>query len=417
MSLADDRFLFVSNEGGRYAVYAGDPDAPGEGASFVRLTEAAYASAAAYEPQSGRLYYRGLHPDGYALFDQAADPSGAGREPTPFETPPAESEPASAEVEVQGPLRRGGYADNLLTLFPRLLAPQLSLDFAGGRYLAGLAAYGTSALGDIRYYAGGLIDVLTGAPAAQGGLWLLLPPFAFSFLGSSLDSGWLEATVEATVLRRLAPLGRSLTLGLTAFLSGAGLADKQYEPFAGFGLAGPLDELSGRIGALLQRLELGSRDNRVALLGQLSLTHAFPFGAAVLSLLALHDLQGQPWRLPAPRGYQAGLAAVSGLSLDLDFPFRLLRIRKGFWNPPLYVQDLYLSPFAAAATNELLEWQLAAGAELHWEIKAFAAYTGWPADLVLRLAVNREGMFSVGVLFVVVELTEGIWPDYRRRIR
>jgi hypothetical protein len=416
MSLAGDRLLFVSNEGGRYAVYAGDPDAPGEGASFVRLTEAAYASAAAYEPQSGRLYYRGLHPEGYALFGQTADPSGAGQEPVRFETR-AETGSAAGPAVPEGAFRRGGYADNLLTLFPRLLAPQLSLDFTGGRYLAGVAAYGTTALGDVRYYAGGLIDVLTGSPAAQGGLWLLLPPLSFSFQGSTLDSGWLEATVEAPLLQRLAPLNRSLSLGLSVFLSGPDLADKQYEPFADFDLAGPLDELSGRIGALLQRVELGSRDDRAALLAQLSLSHAFPFGAAELSLLAVHDLQGLPWQLPAPRGYTEGLAAVSGSTLDLDFPVRLLKIRQGLWNPPLYLQDFYLSPFAAAALTERLEWQLAGGAELHWELKAFAAYIGWPADLVLRLAVNRERMFSVAFLLIVAGLPEGIWSDYRRRIR
>jgi hypothetical protein len=419
MSLAGDRFLFVSNEGGRYAVYSGDPDAPAESQAFVRLTDAPYASAASYEPQTGRLYYRGLHPDGYALFSQAADPDGTGREPSRFEPPAEPGIEAAAEqagAEVRGSLRRGGYGDNLLTLFPRLLAPVVELDFSSNRYLAGLSVLGTSALGDIRYHAGGLIDVLTGAPAAQGGLWLLLPPLSFAFQGSTLDSGWLELSAEAPLLRRLAPLGRSLTLGLTAFLSGAGLAEKQYEPFVGFGLARPLDELAGSFGALLQRVELGSLRNRVALHGQLSFTYAFPFGAGKAALQAVHDLQGLSWRLPAPRGYEAGLSAVSGLGLDLDFPIRLLRIRQGFWNPPLYVQDIYFSPFGAAAVNERLEWQVAAGAELHWETKAFAAFTGWPADLILRLAVNREGSVSMGIIFAVAGLPEEIWPSRGRII-
>jgi hypothetical protein len=419
MSLAGDRLLFVSNYNGRYAVYAGDPDAPAESRAFARLTDSPYASAASYEPRTGRLYYRGLHPDGYALFGRAAGPNGTGREPSRFEPPaePAtEAGAGSCGTEAEGSLRRGGYGDNLLTLFPRLLAPVLELDFSRSRYLAGLSVLGASALGDIRYYAGGLIDALTGAPAAQGGLWLLLPPLSFSLQGSTLDSGWLELSAEAPLLRRLAPLGRSLTLGLTAFLSGAGFAEKQYEPFAGFGLAGPLDELTGRFGALFQRLELGCLRNRAALHGQLSFSHAFLFGAAKASLQAVHDLQGLPWGLPAPRGYQAGLAAVSGLSLDLDFPIRLLKIRQGFWNPPLYVQDLYFSPFAAAAVNERLEWQVAAGAELHWETKAFAAFTGWPADLILRLAVNREGLVSVGIIFAVAGLPGEIWPGRGRII-
>jgi hypothetical protein len=419
MSLAGDRLLFVGNENGRYAVYAGDPEAAAESRTFVRLTDVGYASAAVYDPASGRLYYRGLLSDGYALFGVDADLQEAGRESSRLE-PPAETLPADASAgrtaEPGSPPRRGGYGDNLLTLFPRLLVPALELDSARSRYLAGLTAYGTSAIGDIRYYATGLIDVQTGAPAAQGGLRLLLPPLTLSFLGSTLDSGSLEATVEALLLQRLAPFGRSLTLGLSAFLSGAGFPEKTYEPYLGFSLAGPLDELAGTFGVPLERVELGSARDRLALRGELSYAHSFLFGALKASVGGVHDLYGLPWRLPVPRGYAAGLAASSGLVLDLDFPVRMLRIRQGIWNPPLYVQDLYLSPFAVAALNERLDLQAAAGAEMHWETKFLAAYNGWPADLILRAAVNKQGIFSVGFFIAAAGIPEGLWPFQGRRL-
>jgi hypothetical protein len=130
--------------------------------------------------------------------------------------------------------------------------------------------------------------------------------------------------------------------------------------------------------------------------------------------MGVHDFERLPSPLPVLRGYAAGLAASSGLTLDLDFPLRLLKIRQGFWNPPLYVQDVYLSPFAAAALNERLELQAAAGAEMHWETKVLAVYTGWPVDLILRAAVNREGLFSFGFFLAVAGLLEELWP-YRRR--
>jgi hypothetical protein len=419
MSLAGDRLLFVANENGRYAVYAGDPDAAEEFRPSVRLTDADYASAAAYDPTGGRLYYKGLHAGGYALFGMDLDLRGvgwgaAGPEPQAASLPAAGAKDRTAPAEV--PARRGGYGDNLLTLFPRLITPTLSLDTVRGRYLAGLSVLGTSALGDIRYHVSGLLDVQTGAPAAQGGFCYLLPPLTFSLLGSTLDSGSLEATLEAPLLRRLTPLGHSLTLGLSAVLSGADLAARYYEPFLGFSLAGPLNEIIGTVGAPFERLELGSLQNSLAVRGQIAFTQALLFGALKVSLLGIHDFERQPWRLPAPRGYSEGLAASSGFTLDLDIALRLLKIRQGFWNPPLYVQDVYFSPFATAALNEELELQAAGGLEMHWEIKVLAAYTGWPVDLILRAAVNREGLFSFGFFLAVPELLEELCPIHQRRI-
>jgi hypothetical protein len=417
MSLAGDRLLFVCNENGRYAVYAGDPDAAEEFRPSVRLTDAEYASAAAYDPAGGRLYYRGLHPQGYALFAVDLDLRGAGwgaggPEPQAAALPPTGGEDRTALAEI--PARRGGYGDNLLTLFPRLIAPALSLDMANSRYLAGLSILGTSALGDIRYYASGLLDVQTGAPAAQGGFWYLLPPLTFSLAGSTLDSGSLEAAVEAPLLARLAPVGRSLTLGLSAVLFGAECAAKYYEPFLGFSLSGALDEIAGAVGVPFERIELGSQRNSLAVSGQLAFSHAFPFGALKVSLLGVHDFEGLAWWLPAPRGYAGRLAASSGMTLDLDIPFRLLKIRQGLWNPPLYVQDVFFNPFATAALNQGLEWQAAGGLEMHLETKVLAAYTGWPVDLILRAAVNREGFFSLGFFLAVAGLLEELWPIQRR---
>jgi len=91
------------------------------------------------------------------------------------------------------------------------------------------------------------------------------------------------------------------------------------------------------------------------------------------------------------------LAGETGLSLNLDFSIRLLKIRTGLWNPPLFLQDVYVVPFAGLALTDALDRQFAGGLELHWELKALAMQSGWPLDLFVSLAVDGAGTPSVAL--------------------
>jgi hypothetical protein len=91
--------------------------------------------------------------------------------------------------------------------------------------------------------------------------------------------------------------------------------------------------------------------------------------------------------------------------VNLDFSVRLLRIRVGTWNPPLFLQDVYVVPFAGAAVSD--QSQASAGLELHWELKTLAVWSGLPLDLALGLAVNGEGTPS---LFINLEPALGELP-------
>jgi hypothetical protein len=394
LDFAGGGLRFAANYGGRFAVYACDPDGGGP----VRLTEAPYAVSPALDPATGLLWYVGLSPEGYALYSlqprpvHVETPTGAPRAP--------ETEPAASAA-----YRDGGYGDNLLTLAPRLLLPVLAADTARGSYLAGATVLGRSALGDISYAVTGLVDLETGAPAAEASLSLITVPLSWNLAAGTTEGGWLAGSVELPVLRRLAPFSRRLSLGLAGLLYGEGFSGRTLAPFLGFGLGWPLDTVEGLVSLPFQRVELGSAENRARLDGELVFEHSFRFGALRVAAEGFHRLDGGKSSLAALRGNPAGLTGQSGVAANLDFSVRLFQIRTGTWNPPLFLQDVYLVPFAGAAVSD--QSQASAGLELHWELKTLAVWSGLPLDLAVGLAVNGEGAPS---LFISLEPAMGELP-------
>jgi hypothetical protein len=391
MDFTGGRLSFVANYDGRHAVYAWDP----EGAGLARLTSAPYAASPALDAATGRLWYVGLNPQGYALYEvPPQSPAELGIAPAPAAAAaaavaaPATSEPSEYRV--------GGYARNLLTLGPRVLAPVLTADTAGSSYLAGAAVFGRSALGDLAWSVTGLVDLASGAPAAEASLEILTPPLAWSLAASSRPEGWLGAAVQAPVFRRLTPLAGSLELGLAGYLyDGPGFPGRALEPFLAGSLGWPLDTLEWRAAFWLERVEWGALENRARLGAELTFEHSFRFGALRAGLEGFQHLDGGQSRVASLRGNAAALQGGAAAVGNLDFFLRLLQIRAGSWNPPFFLQDVYLVPFAGAACSDLGQMQAAAGLELHWELKALAVWTGLPLDLSVGLAVNGEGQPSL----------------------
>jgi len=325
----------------------------------------------------------GLEAEGYALYNVQPAPVAV--------QPPAGEAPEGAASLLSGQaFRAGGYSPNLLTLAPRLLLPVLTVDAAG--YLGGAMVLGRSALGDLAYSVTGLVDLPTGAPAAEASLQLLTPPLAWSLAASTLQGGWLGAAVQVPVFHRLTPLARSLDFGLAGYLyDGQGFPGRALEPFLDYGLGWPLDALEGRAALWLERVEWGASENQARLEGEFSFVHSFRFGALRAALEGFYRLDGGEGSLARLRGNAKGVAGGSAAALNLDFFLRLLQIRAGTWNPPFYLQDVYLVPFAGAALSDSGQLQAAAGLELRWELKTLAVWTGFPLEFTAGLAVNGEG--------------------------
>jgi hypothetical protein len=88
--------------------------------------------------------------------------------------------------------------------------------------------------------------------------------------------------------------------------------------------------------------------------------------------------------------------AVNGIMLSAEYTKLLWHVREGFWNPNVYIEDIFGSLFVDAVFPEDAETQYSVGAEIHVEMKALF----WvPVDVGLRFTVNREG--DAGVKFLV----------------
>ncbi len=403
LDFADGQLRFAANYGGRSAVYAWDP----ERAVAVRLTSAPYAASPALDPATGLLWYVGLQPEGYALYnlrpppDASAEPAAAPALPVvavaePAAVPPVAPAVPALPADAAAGFRAGGYGPNLATLAPRLLLPVLAVGEPGAGYLAGASVLGRTALGDLAYSLTGLVDLATGQPAAEAALELLTPPLTWNLAGSSRQEGWLGASVQGPLFRRLAPVARSLDVGLAGYLyDGPGFPGRALEPFLDFELGFALDTLQARAALWLERLEWGAAGNRALLEGELAIEHSFRFGALRAAFAGFQSLDGGEGALEPLRGNKAEPAGKAGAAANLDFFLRLLQIRSGTWNPPFYLQDVYLVPFAGAALTDRGQSQFTAGLELHWELKVLAVWTGLPLDLAAGLAVNAEGEASL----------------------
>ncbi len=299
------RLSFTANYDGRHAVYGWDP----QGSGLTRLTSTPYAASPALDAATGRLWYVGLNPGGYALYNAPPQPVAA--------EAPADREagagPAPAPAAGEADFRPGGYARNLLTLAPRVLAPVLAADTAGSSYLAGAALFGRSALGDLAWSVTGLVDLASGAPAAEAALELLTPPLAWSLAASSRPQGWLGAAVRAPVFHRLTPLSRSLELGLAGYLyGGPGLPGRALEPFLAGSLGWPLDTLDWRAGFWLERVEWGAPGKPGPAGSRADLRALLPFRRAARGVGGLPAPRWGAERAGRPAGQHRGGAGGIG---------------------------------------------------------------------------------------------------------
>jgi hypothetical protein len=222
----------------------------------------------------------------------------------------------------------------------------------------------------------------------------VLAPLLLTLSYASFPYGELSASAEWPLYRSLRPGLSAFTLGLQGRVFGPGFSRKQLEPFAVAGLQAPSGELSLLLSLPLERAELGSSENGLALLGGLSAAARLGSSQLSLSGAGVCDFSGALWGLSAIRGYAEGLPATLGAALSCELSLPLLRIRQGLWNPGFFLEDLFLVPFLDAAANQRRELQLGWGAELQLEIKVLAQQQGIPLELSAGFVVNLQGDFA-----------------------
>jgi len=390
LSAAGERLLFSANYRGQLDSYILDTVS---GALF-RLTGGT-AGAAALDGET--LYFVGAGSEGTGIYRRPAQPVAA-QVPPPLADARAPVRPGAFPPPG---CRPGSWLPNLSTLRPRVLYPIFSGTAGGGRVTlesAGAGIMGLSALGDIAYTLESWYVPQSEAVELDLAVSFLLPALLSLSLGLSTDGeNELEAALEAPLFRSLGPGLTSLKVGLAGRLLEEDFSRLRLAPFAGADWLAPRGAASLRLETVLERRGLGSDRDLSGLQGRLSVSRQLRRAEAAAGLLGVWALEGVSWELPAPRGYTENPVVDRGGLLSLDLSLPLLRIRRGFWNPSVYLEDLFVVPFFDLVFTEAGTAEYAGGAELHLEIKLSNMLGGLPLDAYAGAALTREQ--ELGVYF------------------
>lgn len=381
IGIGGDKLLFTANYEKVYRVYACDL-ATGE---VYRLTQGGFARDGALDEEQDNLYFVGLGRDGFDLW--RAQPLWE-----PFQVP-REALPGRPDDLTLSPaaVAEGDFWDDLLTLAPKIHVPIFSYLPEGAT--AGLFLLGQDALGYFLYSALGAWDFGQGTP----GLSLLLTSTFPSPLTTGLELAFglgqeprLSLSAGYPLISWLSPGLGGLSFGLSATAHSEGFSRRGFSPALSAAWQYPDLKLSWQGAVNLERVALGSSLDRTGLSTAIALVRHLPQSQVSLKVQGIYDPDNPDPVFPILRGYEEPLLAKAGVKLSLDYSWLLGEIRRGLWNPNVYLEDLTANFFIDIALAEAT--QFACGVELYVETGIMFVLKLAPG---VRLSFNQDHEFSV----------------------
>lgn len=380
IALAGDRLFFHANYQQVYGIYCYDL-LTGE---VYKMTTGNYATEPAYDGTRGDLYFVGLHTDGFDLYRREATFS-------PYELPDALPErwPHRAEKRNEIQFKPGGYGDNLRTLIPKVMLPQI-IPYSGG-YVAGFYLLGSDAIGHFpEYQLGFLYDSEAGQWWTDSLLALnLFPPIQINLGYRSFLDRPFYLDFDYPLYSRLSPGFSGISVGL-ACAYGRDFGTELI-PYTYFSFRYPGAKILFQLQMPVEDLAYAGLDKRIGYYGGVEANRLLGAGDLSLKVQGIFDPDSQNDVFPRIRGYQEELAAKKGAVFTLEYTHPLLRLRTGSWPLSLYLEDLYASVFVDAALPDEGEYQLAYGVEFYQEMKLNCAWLTLMLNPGVSIGINRDG--------------------------
>lgn len=380
ISLAGDALLFTANYGKVYGIYCYGLSS----GKVYQLTDGGYADHGVVIGEN--LYFKGMSKWGFDLYRSELHPR---RIETPKAAPPVK--PDFGEMELV--IRRGGYGDVVKTLVPSVRVPFVlptERDLSAWAY--GLVFLGGDAT-DENIYGGFLYRDPDEEDMVFNLLWQsrFFTPLDISFFYDYKSS--FEYTVSY-------PAFLSLEYGfsnLTLFLDGRifdGLARKEFAPGCGISLRYPYTALSASFALPFERQAWGSDIHRSAQRMTCNLQQFL--GGGEFRVLGRAYVDRHNPEIPdfSIRGYDT-IESRRALILSTEYVHRLCPLRKGLWNPNVYVEDLYWAVFVDYAWTEEGTTYYSVGCELRLEAKAGFGFL----QLVPKLGIALTESGKIQVFF------------------
>lgn len=350
ISLSSDLLLFRANYGGVYAAYAYDLKAD----KVYRLTTGGYANFPLLGPD-GRLYFVGLHSEGFDLYYKEP---GLGVE---YRVPQGQKVQKS---EVGLETCQGGYLDVLRPLLtPALHIPVAFADTLGWR-LGGMFV-GQDMVGEHLYTLYFDSHTVTGEVSP----YLMFTSRFFSPLSLGV-----EYQGDSLGMGCRYPLLQRLHAGLSGVYisTSTSLFDRWSRREVGVAVS-TLFHFPGLLGTLKvgysgERDWWGSNFDRNAYRVQVGVRKAAGPGEFRVQAKVVQDLHNPEPLSPRARGYATSLSTKRFFLLNLEYSSVIFQLRRGFWNPNLFLEDIALVGFSDALTTREGKRQISAGLELRFEV-------------------------------------------------
>ena len=375
--LSDGRLLFTSNLDGVQSCYMYDF----KQGLFSRLKNHQYILyPVLYEDL---VYFVSLNPEGNDIYFMEADFD-------PFNFPDNKKVlPRQDDIEYEG----GSYLDNLKTLYPKIRLPYFWFDQAEG--IAGVYMEGKDAAGHFEYIADIGYDFKENSwdNSLSLGTYLFSPLYIRAGYRDE-DKGTYSALIQYPVLYGIRTGFSRLWAGIYWECYNNN-ARKEICPYLSLGFKYPSGFISTYHSSIIESRSLSSRNTRNGMINQAHAVQYVKNSQISLNFLSIIDKDFNGFYNYALRGYSEKLKANDFFAFQLDFTFPILKLRKGFWNPGIYFEDIFLTLFCDYAWTKDHPYT-AGGMELHMETRAMF---NMPFDIYIRASFNRddEALFSLGI--------------------
>ena len=354
VDLIDDAILFTANYSEVYSLYLYDLRAN----DLYRLTNTGYAEHGVIIGDT--LYFKGMATQGFDIYKTEFRPKAFRW----IETAPS-GKPDIENMEL--PIREGGYLDVIKTLMPSVRVPfALPTRSDLSAWVYGLFFLGGDATDENIY--GGL--VYHDAGTEEMTFNLLWQSRLFAPLDISLFYDYQNSFEYAITF----PAFLSLEYGfsnLNLFLEGRifdGLTRVEYSPGCAVRFNYPYTTLAASFSFPFERQAWGSDIHRSAQHIALSMRQYLYGGEYRILGQAYVDRHNPEIPDFAIRGYDA-IQSRRALVLSTEYVHRLCKLRKGLWNPNVYVEDLYWAVFVDYARVDEGAIHYSVGGELRLEAK------------------------------------------------
>ncbi len=396
-TLCGNRLFFTANYDKRYMIYCKELSS---GRTY-RLTENYYSTNPNYEPESQKIYYIGLNSYGFDVYVKDV-------EWTEFEVPEFEKfTPPIMELDTDKVVK-GGYIDNLKTLFPALHIPYVSVG-SENKTLVGISLIGEDALGHFPYNIDFQYDLDKKEPVFDTKLSMnVFAPFSAIISAYNKDyKKRFSLDTQYPLFMRLSSGISELTIGLSGKvfndLEDRSLGRREIAPNIITAFSFPLTTISLSISAPIEKKSFGSRINRNAIMPELRINQYVKKSAISLKARGIYDPDNpyDPKRddkddapFPIIRGYKDPLDVKIGLSFSTDVSMPILKIRKGiFLMPYVFFEDICANGFFDASVQKGGKNLIASsGLELHLETNMAMWF---PLDLGVRFVVNKDRKYKL----------------------